>query len=41
LDEVIEEIKRLMLSSAAETTSNENLGRRELARVAGQQQQQQ
>jgi hypothetical protein len=41
LDEVIEEIRRLMLSSAAETTSNEKLSRREPARAAGQQQQQQ
>jgi hypothetical protein len=40
LDEVIEEIRRLMLSSAAETANNEKLSRREPARAAGKQQQQ-
>jgi ribosomal protein L12E/L44/L45/RPP1/RPP2 len=39
LDEVIEEIRRLMLSSAAETASNEKLSRREPARAAGQEEQ--
>ena len=38
LDEVIEEIRRLMLSSAAETSNNEKLSRREPTRAAGQQQ---
>jgi hypothetical protein len=37
LDEVIEEIRRLMLSLAAKTASNEKLSRRELAREAGKQ----
>jgi hypothetical protein len=36
LDEVIEEIRRLMLNSAAETASNEKLSRREPARAAGE-----
>jgi hypothetical protein len=41
LDEVIEHIRRMMLSSAAKTTSNEKLSRREPAREVGKQQQQQ
>jgi hypothetical protein len=41
LDKVIEEIISLMSSLAVDTTSNKKLSRRELARVAGQQQQQQ
>jgi hypothetical protein len=40
LDEVIEEIRRLMLSSATETASNEKLRRREIARAAGKKKQQ-
>ena len=40
LDEVIEEIRRLMLSSAVETANNEKLSRREPARAARKQQQQ-
>jgi hypothetical protein len=35
LDEVIEEIRRLMLSSAVETASNEKLSRRELQEQQG------
>jgi hypothetical protein len=41
LDEVIEEIRRLMLSSTIETASNEKLSRMEPTRVERQQQQQQ
>jgi hypothetical protein len=41
LDEVIEEIRRLMLRSAAETASKEKLSRGEPAIVAGQEMQQQ
>jgi hypothetical protein len=40
VDEVIEEIRRLMLNSAVEIASNGKLSRREPARAAGQQQQQ-
>jgi hypothetical protein len=41
LDKVIEEIRRLMLSSVAETASNERLSRRKPAREAGKKKQQQ
>jgi hypothetical protein len=41
LDEVIEEIRRLMLNLATETANNEKLNRREPARAAKQQHQQQ
>jgi hypothetical protein len=41
LDKVIEEIRRLMLSSAAETASNERLSRRKPTRAAGKKKQQQ
>jgi hypothetical protein len=40
LDKVIEEIRRLMLSSIAETASNERLSRRKPARAPGKKKQQ-
>jgi hypothetical protein len=39
MDEVIEHIKRMMLSLVVETTNNEKLSRREPVRAAGQHQQ--
>jgi hypothetical protein len=41
LDEVIEQIRKLMLKSAQETANDEKLSRREIATTSRQQQQQQ